>query len=129
MIPFILSVVGGYLIADSSKKTAIFKNGGAVGKIKIKDIPNFYIYESDMFDSVDVMVPELPPNQNISVQLGYVRKLRKNKYEIKVNVIDEMDSNKKVLKFHTEQLGIFKTRDEAKEALLDSYVGTDLIPT
>jgi len=156
MIPFILSVVGGYLIGESMKKEKVssedtiaedakartreilavpkfyksYSDGGEVEKIKIKDIPNLDIYESD-FTPLNLTVP-YPMQSNISRFIGDViedfdevkKKFKKNSYVVR-KLISKTPKNDFS---HIEIIGTYKTKEQAKEALLNSYIDKDLIP-
>lgn len=144
MIPFILTIVGGYLIGDSMNGSdekpynpLKLSDGGSVGDMKIKDVPKIDIYESDTFNSVDISVYHPAPNQNISTGLGRVfqdfdeakKKFKKNSFTAEKFIADETNSKGEVTKFSRETIGTFKTRDEAKEALLNTNVDKKLLPS
>jgi hypothetical protein len=88
-----------------------YAKGGQVEMgVKIKDIPNLEVQESEMFDSAQVAFQ--PKNSNVGRALGIVTKLGKGKYEaiqlIKPGV--------------TQKVGSYRTRKEALEALLNSNI-------
>jgi hypothetical protein len=46
MIPYLLAVLGGYLLGDSMKDSQTFSDGGKTQQIKIGDLVSFDEYES-----------------------------------------------------------------------------------
>jgi len=139
MIPFILTLVGGYLIGDSMKESGDyvkFSEGGEITDIKIKDVPTLTIYENELFGSVSANFTLPPPKDNRSQPLGYAeqdfdeikKKNKKNSFTA-YRFFGHLDNNGNLLEFDTEKekIGTFKTLSDAKEALLNAYADRNLL--
>ena len=143
MIPFLLTIVGGYLIGDSMSSHSDdshkyeynplkMADGGEVTDIKIKDIPNLSIYENEPTMDGFIFNPVInasfklpPPNDNLSQPVGGVEKEKKNSFTAFKYIGNLDDGN--LISLDKEKIGTFKTIDDAKEALLNAYADKNIL--